>query len=419
MDTRKYLNDNEKYEEIMKKVGIKQTAIYSRELLKVISNFLKGKPEERKDEMALQMMYQKLNRIKFFDKMIKYHNSTYGVYNNKEMKNPFIIDTEKLDEQYMKLQDNTEIEVIAKKAQLENRFAKLCKYGRNKIIEQTAKGKSKGDCAKTYVNKIYKNIVLSGKMEEFLDNSFKYYYKKEFTKEEFDNLETSQLCKNLINEANGANNIDIEKAYIFSLYEHTHNNLMREKSKDIAKIIKIYAQEQKQGIASFSMNIRNDARILGENSIALSINIPNYVSPFKLHAPKSLILDEEKKNNISLEKQFSRYETNIMTLPLKLSTEQINKIHDITRHDPFAFRNKQLYADERRMNIVQYMMDNLYRKREYQQQSILSNIKQIKQKETELKQIKKEIQQKKETVRNLKEEIQSLRGNIEKSLEDN
>lgn len=418
MDTRRYQNDNEKYEGIIKKVGVKQMAIYSRELLKVISNYLKGKPEERKDAITLQIMYQKLNKINFFDESMKYHNSMYGIFKNKKMANPFILDNNKLEEQYMNLQGNTEVEIIAKKAQLENRFAKLCVYGRNKLIEQTAKNESKGECAKAYVNKIYKNILLEGKMEEFLDNGFKYYYKKEITKEEFEKLETSKLCKKFIGEENSTKNIDLEKAYIFSLYEHTHNNLMKEKAKDIAKIIRIYSKEQKQGIASFGMSVRNDARILGENNMSVSINIPNYSNPFKLHTPKTLIQDEERKNDINLEKQFRRNEIDIVTLPLKISTEQIEQMHELTRYEPFEFKNRRLYADERRMNIMQYMKDNIYIKREYQKQTVLNNIKQIKEKELELKQIKKEIQEKKETVRNLKEEIQTLKGNIEKSLED-
>lgn len=419
MNTQTYINNDDKYEEIIKKRGVKQIAMFSREVLKSISNLSKGKSEEQKDKITLQIMYQNLSRINFFDRMIEYHNSVYKVFNAKEMTNPFIINKEKLDEQYICVQDNTEVEVKSKKAQLENRFAKLCRYGRNKIIEQTARGKSKEDCAKIYVNNIYKNMLISGKMEEFLDNCFKYYYKKEITKEEFNNLETTKFCNNLINTVKERYNIDVEKAYIFSLYENSHNKLMIEKSKDISKIIKIYAQEKKQGIASFCLNVKGSGNTEKQNFMDLSISIPNYANPFKLHAHKTLIQDEEKENNIEIEKQFRKYDTNIMTLPLKISTEQIEKMHNMARYNPFAFKNQKLFADERRMDITQYMINNLYQKREHQQQVILNNIKQIKQKESQLKELKKEIRQKKETARNLKEEIQSLKGNMEKSLEDN
>lgn len=418
MDTRRYINKDKKYEPIIKNTGLRQTAMFSRELIKYIANETKGKNEESKDFITLQLLYQNLDKIKFFDDMLQYHNRTYGVFNNKEIKNPFILNKTKIAEQYTNAQNNSRIEVLAKKAQLENRFAKLCEYGRNKVIEQSARGMSKEQCARIYVNKIYKNIISSGITEEYFENCFKYYYKHELSKQEFENLETTKTCQKFIDESSESNNINMEKAYMFLLFEYMHNDLMHEKTKDTRKIIKLHAQEKEKGEETFTINVKEDGRIIGENNASVTINIPNYISPFKIHAPKSVITDEEKQNNIKLEKESGRYETNIMTLPLKLSTEQINKVNEVTRYNLFAFRNQGLYADEKRMHVVNYMIENLYKKREHQKQTILGNIKQIQQKESELKQIKEEIRQKKETAKTLKEEIQSLKGNIEKNLED-
>lgn len=421
MDARTFINDaksNNKYKEILKLVKLDKLAIYSRETIKKANELSNEKCEREKDRIELNVMYQALKRINFFDQLIDIHNHKYKIFNTKEMINPFIIGKDTLENEYINTQKDKYVEILAKKAQLQNRFSKLCKYGRNVIIEKTAKGKSKEECARIYENLIYKNILAQGKMEEFLDNGFKFYYKKELTSEEFEKLETTQMCSELIRKNKKEFNIDIKSAYIFSTYEHTHNYLAKEKANDITRIIEIYAKERKKGTPSFDIGIRNDPKILGQNGMGITINIPNYVCPFRMHCTKELVMDAEKENDIKLNKQFRQCPVE-PTLPHKITSEQINKIQELSKHGLAYFKDKRIYSDETRRYVSQYLTNNLCIKHEYTKQEILGTIQEIKQKESELNKINQEIKEKRTKAKELQNNIRTLRGKIEEKLERN
>ena len=83
MEIQSYINNEDKdkkFNSIVKSVGIMQLAMYSREALKKVKEQSEGKKEEQKDRIELGIMYQALNRIKFFDKSIKFHNQKYKIF---------------------------------------------------------------------------------------------------------------------------------------------------------------------------------------------------------------------------------------------------------------------------------------------------------------------------------------------------
>lgn len=418
MDTKTYTNKDNRYDDILKKMTIPQLAVYSINILKNMQENSQGKSGETKSRIELRTMYQALKQIRFFDHTIKVHNSQYKVFKSNELLNPFIIGKDTLDKQYIHTEDNKEVEILAKKAQLENRFSKLCKYARNKVIEKTARGASKDEYAKIFVNEIYKKIIVSGKMEEFLNNNYKYYCQRSMTAKEFGELETTKLYQQIIDELPRKNKIDIKNAFTFSMLEYVHNELAMKKSQDMNKIIDIYAKEKTKGVPSFNLSIKPDARILGQNSTGIVIDIPNYVCPFKMHISKYQIMDAEKRNNIKLEKQFRPHPIE-PTLPLKVSDYQINETQRLTNQGAiwYFYDGRDGYDNETRRLVANYMTNNLSQKHSYKQQEIRNNIKQIKEKEAKLKELENDINNKKQEAKRLKMQIQNMRDNIEKNLE--
>lgn len=416
MEIQSYINNEDKdkkFNSIVKSVGIMQLAMYSREVLKKVKEQSEGKKEEQKDRIELGIMYQALNRIKFFDKSIKFHNQKYKIFETNDNVNYLNIDIITLEDIYLKTQNDTQIENLVKKTQLENRFAKLCKYGRNELIKRTSKGKPIENVLNEY-KKAFKEIAIKGDMEDFLDSCFKYYYKKEISTDEFNNLESVKICNKTLNQKESK--IGIKEVYTYSLYEYTHNKLMYEKNKDINRIIKIYAKEKELGLPSFDIATKRDARIKGPMEMGLVINLPNYICPFKMHVSEAVIEDAEKENNIQINKQFRKYPIEPI-LPLKIPTDKIYKIQEQTKQGAVQFKDKRSFSNETRREVSNYIVNNLFLKQEHTRQQILNKIKIIKSKEKELAELTQEIEAKKEKAKELQKDVKSLKIQIEENLE--
>ena len=77
--------------------------------------------------------------------------------------------------------------------------------------------------------------------------------------------------------------------YEYIIFERAKRQLMSEKNKDIMKLVNIYAKEKENGIPSFEISIENDKEQNKKYENVLSINIPNYVCPFKVHVKTEFV----------------------------------------------------------------------------------------------------------------------------------
>lgn len=427
MNTREFINDEKshtKYKEIFDKYKVGTLGVFSRSVVEKIQKISNGKSQTAKDIIGLKVMYGELNKIDFFDKLIDRHNYIYKIFETSEMENPLVTKKDILESQYTQSNKDKPVEILAKKAQLENRFSKLCKYGRNRLISKLAKKGQEQKMGRLFINTIYKNILIQGKMDEFLDNCHKFYVTKEIAKEEFEKFETTKMCEELIKQTK-EEKINVKNAYLFSTFEYTQNYLLKNKAKDITKILDIYMEEKKKGEPSFDIETRNDPRVLGENDTGISVNIPNYVSPFKLHCSKELISDAEEKNEVKLLKQNIENPLEA-TIPHKVTDEQINKIKELIKYKEIFFKDRKrmsmdtkIFLNQKRVDISKYLTNNLEIKNKYMRREIRGKVTEIKEKEAELEQSKKETKGMKTKAKELKKEIDSIKENKEEKLERN
>ena len=429
-----YENEEIKFKEIVDKYGLNFMASYTNWAVKEGDRLTRDRAPEKKNFIKLQVMYKIIERINLDEEMIKNHNNKYKVFDSKENGNPFLTSKAELRKQYLESWKDSKAEVLAKKIQLENRLAKLCRYGRERVINASmgkrsleylniglTKENQIEEIGKIYTNNIYKKLLDKNMVDNFLKVCFNQYTRfgdqpsKALPEEEFKKLPSVKECQGLIWQYKKKYDINILKVYEYITFEKTKKQLMREKDTDIIELVNQYAKEKENGIPSFEISIKNDKEQNKKYENVLSINIPNYVCSFEVHTKTELLRDLQRQNFFRINKQTR--ETGLTpSVPHKIKDEDILKIQELMKDEDENYYRIGVSPSQKREKVTNYLIDKAYQKQEYQKQEIKKNIIEINEKEAELKKEKEQLSKQKQKTNEISKELKELKEKQNKNL---
>lgn len=412
-----------KFKKIVDEYGLNFIAAYANWAEKEGERLTRDQAPEKKNRIKLQVMYNIIERINLDEEMINNHNNKYKIFNSIENGNPFLTSKEELKKQYVETWKDSKAEILAKKIQLENRLAKLCRYGRERVInasigkrslEYLNIGLTKEDqieeIGEIYTN-IYKELLDKNMVDNFLKVCFNQWTRvnqilKTLPEEKFKKLPSVKECQYLIEHYKRKYNINIKKVYEYIIFEKTKKQLMRKKDIDIIELVNQYAKEKESGIPSFEISIKNDKEQSKKYENVLSINIPNYVCAFEVHIKTELLRDLQRQNFFRINKQTR--ETGLTpSVPHKIKDEDILKNQELMKNEDKNFYRIGVSPSQKREKVTNYLIDKAYQKQEYQKQEIRRKNIEINEKEAELKnekeQLNKQKQKKNKLLKGLKE----------------
>lgn len=425
-------SDEIKYKETVDKYGLNFMATYINWAVKEGEKMTKG--QGNKHILKLHAMYKAIERIGIDEEMVKGHNYKYKVFDSKKSGNPFLASKETLRKQYIECWKDSKAEILAKKIQLENRLAKVCRYGREKVIESSM-GRSSRDyfnigltrddqveeIGKIYTNNIQKKLMDKNMLESFLKTCANQYGRfggkpsKVLSEEEFNKVPSVKECRGLVLQYKRKYDIDVKKVYEFITFEQNQKRLMREKDADIIELVNLYAKEKAMGIPSFEISIKNDREQIKKYENVLSINIPNYVCAFEVHAKTEILRDLQRQNFFRINKQ-TRENGLTPSIPHKITDIDILKTQELMKDEDVNFYRIGDKPSIKRAKVTNYLIDKAYQKQEYQKQEIKKNITAIKEKEAELKKEKEQLNNQKQKTNELSKEVRELKEKQNKNL---
>lgn len=435
MDRKQIFEKEEiKYKEIVDKYGLNFIASYTNMALKEGEKIIRDKAPKQKNEIKLEIMYNIIEKINLDDEMIKNHNDKYKVFDSKNNINPFITSKEELRKQYVGIRKNSNVEVLAKKIQLENRLAKLCRYGRERVINSSmgkrsaeylsiglTREKQRDEIGKIYANNIYKNLIDKKMVDNFLKVCFNQYTRmgnnpsKALPDDEFKKIPSIKECQGLIWQYKKKYDIDIIKVYEYISFEKVKKILMKAKDTDIIELVNQYAKEKENGIPSFEISIKNDKEQIEKYENVLSINIPNYICPFEVHTKTELLRDLQRQNFFRINKQ-TRENGLTPSIPHKISDEDILKTQELMKDEDANFYRIGAAPSLKRAKVTNYLIDKAYQKQEYQKQEAKKKITEIKEKEAELKNEKEQLRKQKQKTNEISKQLKELKEKQNKNL---
>ena len=426
--------EEQRFKEIVDKYKLNFIASYTKMVLKEGERLTRDEEPKKKNIIKLQAMYNIIDIINLDEKMIENHNYKYKMFDSRANKNPFLTSKEELKKQYMDSWKNSTVEVLAKKIQLENRIAKLCEYGRKRVITASmgkrsleyfniglTKEEQIEEIGEIYTNNIYKKLLDKNMVDNFSKVCFNQYTRggkqpsKALPEEEFKKIPSIKECQGLIGLYKRKYDIDILKVYEYIIFERAKRQLMSEKNKDIMELVNIYAKEKENGIPSFEISIENDKAQNKKYENVLSINIPNYVCPFKVHVKTELLRDLQKQNLFRINKQ-TRETGLIPSVPHKIKDEDILNVQELMKDEEKNFYKVKPDFKIKREKVMNYLIEKADKKQEYQKQEIKKNIIEINKKEEELKNEKEKLKNQKQKTTILSKEIGNLKEKHEKNL---